>query len=184
MKVGIMSDTHGGLSSWKASLEVFNKVDMIIHAGDLFYHGPRNLFPKEYDPASLARLMNELEIPLLISRGNCDADVDQLVIDFPILASYLVLDVGSIRLFVHHGHLFSETEVIKYAKKLHVDLVISGHTHVPSIEKKEDIWFFNPGSPSLPKGTEGPTVGILEGDRLRLLSLPEGKVLKEVKLCG
>ncbi len=184
MKVGIISDTHGGVSSWKAILEIFNDVDMIIHAGDVFYHGPRNLFPEEYDPASLACSMNSLKIPLLISRGNCDADVDQLVLDFPLLAPYLIFDAGPVRIFVHHGHLFDEEEILKYARKLGVDLVISGHTHVPSVEKKENILFFNPGSPSLPKGKEGPTVGLLEGKSLRLLSLPEGKVLKEVKVLA
>ncbi len=184
MRVGVLSDTHGGLKAWEDSLRVFDGVDLIIHTGDILYHGPRNPFPDKHDPKGLAQAINSLSVPLLVARGNCDADVDQLAIDFPILSPYLIYDLNGIRLFAHHGHLFSEEEVLKFAKKLGVKLVLSGHTHLATLERKEGIWFFNPGSPSLPKGKDGPTVGLIEGSILRLISLSEGGVLKEVDLLG
>ncbi|KUK14219.1 MAG: phosphodiesterase [Synergistetes bacterium] len=184
MRVGVLSDTHGGLKAWEDSLKLFGGIDLILHAGDILYHGPRNPFPERHDPKALAQAINSLEVPFLVARGNCDADVDQLAIDFPILSPYVVYDLGGYRVFVHHGHAFSEEEVMKFASKLGVRLVVSGHTHRVNLERKNGIWFFNPGSPSLPKGEEGPTVGLIEGSVLKLLSLPDGKVLKEVNILA
>lgn len=184
MRVGVLSDTHGGLRAWEESLRLFGNVDLIIHAGDILYHGPRNPFPEKHDPKGLAQAINSLNIPFLVARGNCDADVDQLAIDFPILNPYLVYDVGSFRVFVHHGHALSEEEVMRFAGKLGVKLVISGHTHKVHLEKKNGIWLFNPGSPSLPKSDEGPTVGLIDGRVLRLLSLSDGRVLREVDILA
>ncbi|MCS7234327.1 MAG: phosphodiesterase [Synergistetes bacterium] len=182
MRVGILSDTHGGLKAWEESLRLFGDVDLIIHAGDILYHGPRNPFPERHDPKGLAQAINSLQIPLLVARGNCDADVDQLAIDFPILNPYIIYDLGGFRVFAHHGHSLSEEEIMKFVTKLGVKLVVSGHTHKFHLEKKNGIWFFNPGSPSLPKSEEGPTVGLVENDVLKLLSLRDGRVLREVSL--
>jgi len=79
MRIGFISDTHGGLAGWQEAMAgPFAEADLIIHCGDLLYHGPRNPMPKGYDPAALAQAMNASPAPLLIARGNCDSDVDQL----------------------------------------------------------------------------------------------------------
>jgi len=89
MKAGIISDTHGCLESFKRIYEKFLKdCDFIIHGGDVLYHGPRNKVPEEYDPAGLAEFLNAMDIPIVAASGNCDSEVDQMVLDFPVEATY------------------------------------------------------------------------------------------------
>ena len=163
MRIGVLSDTHGGLKSWKEIMGgVFSQVDLVIHAGDVFYHGTRNLLPEQYDTISLAQEINHVKIPLIVCRGNCDSEVDQVVVDLPIQSPYVFCQFDGLRMLVHHGHLFTEEDVARLASRWNFGVCISGHTHIPSLMQKRNVVFLNPGSPASPKGKGIPTVGLIE----------------------
>ncbi|HHW29057.1 MAG TPA: phosphodiesterase, partial [Syntrophomonadaceae bacterium] len=97
MRIGIISDTHGSLSSWqKVMSTLFRDVDLIIHAGDLLYHGPRNPLPDNYQPRGVAEAVNSLTVPFVIAQGNCDAEVDQMMINWPLQAPYAFLQIENL----------------------------------------------------------------------------------------
>lgn len=178
MKIGVISDTHGSFSAWdKAYARYLSQTDLIIHCGDVLYHGPRNPLPAGYDPGALLEKINALEKPLLLVRGNCDAEVDQMVLDFPLEAPYAHLFTGDYRILVHHGHL----ELPAKAKKSY-DLIISGHTHCPGIKEEDGVIYLNPGSPALPKD-EGktPTLAVIDGRQIVILNLETGEVVRRLR---
>lgn len=167
MKIGVISDTHGDAAGWQRAMEtVFHDVDLIIHAGDILYHGPRNPLVEGYNPPELARLMNSCPVPVLFAKGNCDAEVDQLMLDYPVQAPYAFLQVGSLRIMAHHGDGLDREGMLRLSRRyrtcLFTSVFISGHTHVPALEDEGGVILLNPGSPSLPKGKGRPTVAVLE----------------------
>ncbi len=163
MKIGVISDTHGSAAAFKEVVEgLFSDVDFIIHCGDICYHGARNPLPSGYDTSALARHINEISIPIAICKGNCDSEVDQMVIKHPIMSPYLIFQFGRLRILAHHGHLFSDQEISALTNVWGISLCISGHTHIPRLEKQGSTFFLNPGSPSLPKGEKFFTAGIVE----------------------
>lgn len=163
MRIGVMSDTHGGLKCWQEiTTGIFSDVDVILHAGDIFYHGIRNPLPERYDTMSLAQEINRFNIPLIICKGNCDSEVDQLVVDLPIQSPCVFCHFNGLNLLVHHGHLFTDEEILRLASRWHFGICISGHTHIPRLEHQKNVVFLNPGSPALPKGDGIPTVALIE----------------------
>jgi len=182
MKIGVISDTHGDLTGWRKVMEeIFSDVDMIIHVGDLFNYGPRNPMPEGFAPGELVQDMNALEIPLVAVRGNCDSDVDDMVVNFPLQSPFAVVQLGSLRIVVNHGDKLSDEEKLNLAKRWHVDIFISGHTHRAKLAREGEIVFLNPGSPSLPK--ENPTVALLEESDgevdIKIVDVKTGKVIME-----
>jgi len=183
MRIGIISDTHGSLASWqKVMSTLFQDVDLIIHAGDLLYHGPRNPLPEDYQPRGVAEAVNNLSVPLIIAQGNCDAEVDQMMINWPLLAPYAFLQIENLRILVNHGHRLSAAEREAQAHRFKVQLFVCGHTHIPLLEKKGDIIYLNPGSPSLPKENWEPTAAFLENGVVRIIGIDSGKCLQEASL--
>lgn len=146
MKLLIASDIHGSAEYCRQLLDAVTreKPDKILLLGDLLYHGPRNPLPEGYDPQEVARLLNEIKENLLCIRGNCDSEVDQMMLDFPILSDSALLCWEGKLLYATHGH----HELPPLASG---SVVLSGHTHVPRDEEKEGIRYLNPGSVSLPK---------------------------------
>jgi putative phosphoesterase len=185
MRIGVISDTHGGLESWHTVFKgSFSDADLVIHAGDIFYHGIKNPQPKGYDTVALVEAINEYPRPLIFCKGNCDSEVDQLVVDIPIQSPYLICHFDGLNILVHHGHLLNEEEVLRLATRWDYGICISGHTHIPRLEQKENVLFLNPGSPALPKGEGIPTVGMIEtsdGERkdthISILDFQREKVL-------
>lgn len=182
MKIGVIADTHGDLVGWQKVIEeIFSDVDMIIHAGDLFNYGPRNPMPEGFAPGDLVQEMNGLEIPLVVVRGNCDSDVDDSVVNFPVQSPFALVQIGSLRIVVNHGDKLSDEEKVDLAKRWRANIFISGHTHRPKLAREGDVVFLNPGSPSLPK--ENPTVGLVEetdGDvEIKIIDVETGKVMME-----
>jgi len=179
VKIGIISDTHGDVKAWKKVCEnYFYDVDMIIHAGDILYHGPRNPIMDGYDPARLAEEINNLKAPAVFARGNCDSSVDQLVINFPIQAPYVFVREEGLSILVNHGDIMSRDEMTALAGRCGVDVFIFGHIHRPFMEKQGEVLLLNPGSPSIPK--EGPpTVAVLYGKIVKVIDIDGGKVLME-----
>lgn len=183
MKVGIISDTHGDGGAWEQALATcFQGVDLIIHAGDVLYHGPGNPIISRYAPKNLVELLHRSPVPLLVARGNCDAEVDVTVLKLA-FSEQVVFQMGGYRIIAQHGHRLQAGEAATLAAYHRADLWISGHTHVPELVARGGIIFVNPGSPSLPR--TGPmgrkkTVAVADEHSVRLLDLSTGEILKEI----
>ena len=166
MKIIFMSDIHGVPSALEAALAKADSLgcDRIVLLGDLLYHGPRNGVPDFYDPVRVAGLLNARKDRILAVRGNCDAEVDQLMFEFPMMSDYAVLDAGSERFFLTHGHLWNERNLPPLGTG---SVLVHGHTHIPELKKLEcGISLFNPGSVSLPKGGSARSIGYFDGSTL------------------
>ncbi|HEY3397384.1 MAG TPA: phosphodiesterase [Armatimonadota bacterium] len=155
MKIGIIADTHGNIAAWDRAWElVLHDADLIFHCGDLLYHGPKFAPAPEYDAAALAARLNDCPVPLLIARGNADAEVDQLVITAPIQAPYAFAQIEGVRLLASHGHLLTPDELLARGEQWRLDFVLSGHTHVPAYRRSGRTVHLNPGSPTYPLSRE------------------------------
>ena len=150
MKLMIASDLHGSARWTAALLEAYRAEapDQLLLLGDLLYHGPRNDLPDEYDPKAVLAMLNGVADELLCVRGNCDAEVDQMVLDFPILADYAVFWWAGRRIYATHGHHFGEDNPPKLRQG---DILLCGHTHVPRCADHGTFTYWNPGSVSIPK---------------------------------
>lgn len=150
MKLMFASDIHGSAYYMQKVLEAFTneQADKLVLLGDLLYHGPRNPLPRDYDPQAVIKMLNENKQNILAVRGNCDAEVDQMVLEFPIMQDSLMLFLDKRQMFVTHGHLFSLDKPPILNKG---DILINGHFHIGEIKETEDIIYLNPGSVSLPK---------------------------------
>lgn len=150
MNFMIASDIHGSAWYCRQMLDAFDReqADRLLLLGDLLYHGPRNDLPKEYAPKQVIAMLNERKNDLLCVRGNCDAEVDQMVLQFPILSDSCLMSVGAHMIYATHGHTFN----LSHLPPLHSgDVLLHGHTHIPACEEQQGIWYLNPGSVSLPK---------------------------------
>lgn len=179
MKILFITDIHGSLYYAKKALEVFQKenADFIALLGDELYHGPRNPLPKEYNPAEVANLLNNYADKIIAVKGNCDSEVDQMVLDFSITAPHFVILYNRRRLFLTHGHIYNEDNLPKLSPG---DVLIYGHTHINKVEKKEGILVINLASVALPKEGNPNSYGILEDDIFEIRDI-SGNVIKEIK---
>ena len=174
MKWLIASDIHGSAVYCEKLLMAFGKeqADRLLLLGDLLYHGPRNDLPEGYDPKKVISLLNSMKDRILCVRGNCDTEVDQMVLHFPILAEYALLPVGNRLIFVTHGHHFHEQNLPPLCEG---DILLAGHTHVPKCEEHESYIYMNPGSVSIPKKESWRGYMTLE-DEIFIWKNPEGEV--------
>lgn len=151
MKLMIASDIHGAADFCRALLDAFDRerATRLILLGDLLYHGPRNDLPQSYAPKQVIELLNARRSQLLCVRGNCDTEVDQMVLRFPILADYAVLPVADRLMYLTHGHVYHTANCPPLCPG---DILLHGHTHVPAWERfGEENLYLNPGSVSIPK---------------------------------
>ena len=150
MKLMIASDIHGSAYYCAKLLEAWKKEqpDKLLLLGDILYHGPRNDLPKDYAPKKVIALLNERKESILCVRGNCDTEVDQMVLEFPILADYAVMDLGNRLLYATHGHVYGEFNPPPLNNG---DILLCGHTHVPKCVEHDGYVYMNPGSASIPK---------------------------------
>ena len=150
MKLFFASDLHGSFHGAKKMALAYEKenADKLILLGDLLYHGPRNELPKKYDPKAVAALLNEMKQEILCVRGNCDCEVDQMLLEFPILSDYTLLFADGRTMFATHGHKFSASALPQLNDG---DVFLQGHTHIPCACFSNGIYLLNPGSVSLPK---------------------------------
>ncbi|WP_058484869.1 phosphodiesterase [Defluviitalea phaphyphila] len=180
MKLFFMSDIHGSAYYAKKGLELFKKenADYIIILGDELYHGPRNPLPKDYNPKEVINLFNEFSDKIIAIRGNCDGEVDDMVLNYPIMSTYSTILYDKKRLFLTHGHIYNEDNLPSLSKG---DVFIYGHIHIPIAKKEGDIFIINPGSISLPKENNPNSYGILEKDIFKIKDLDQN-IIKEIKL--
>ena len=182
MKWMIASDLHGSAYYCRKMLEAFERegADRLFLLGDLLYHGPRNDLPREYAPKEVIPLLNEKKEKLLCVRGNCDAEVDQMVLEFPVLADYAVLPVGQRLIYATHGHIYHVKNLPPLAPG---DVLLHGHTHVPAwTEFGQGNLYLNPGSVSIPKENSPHSYMTLEGDTIQWKELESSAVFHELTL--
>ena len=187
MKLMIASDIHGSAMYCKNLMEAFDreKADRLLLLGDILYHGPRNDLPKDYAPKKVIELLNGIKNEILCVRGNCDTEVDQMVLEFPVLADYAVIFVDGKTLYLTHGHKYNPNNLppikigdrLVYATHGHNfnlnnlpplcsgDILLHGHTHIPAWEEfGENNLYLNPGSVSIPKENSAHGYMLLENE--------------------
>ena len=213
MKALILSDIHGSDLAARQALSFFEKFncEKIFLLGDTLYHGPRNPLPIGHGPMQVVEALAPYKDRIVAVRGNCDADVDLMMLDFPIENEYKVIDDNGLHMFLSHGHIFMPDCFPKTAlesiestgftpvkgaleqKKPLIDVYLYGHTHVWKLEKNfRDVLLVNPGSTSLPKGGNPPTFGLYESTpangnepahaRFSIHKLDDGEEIKAVTI--
>jgi putative phosphoesterase len=180
MKIFFISDIHGSLFFLEKALERYKEegANYIVLLGDSLYHGPRNPLPKDYNPQAVANLLNEYKDKIIAVRGNCDSEVDQMLIEYPMMSDYSIILCDNRRLFLTHGHIYNDDNMPSLSDN---DVLIHGHTHLPVAEKHKGIYVLNPGSVTLPKENYPNSYAILQDDLFQIKDL-NGTVIKEIIL--
>lgn len=180
MRYMIISDIHGSTRFLEKVIQRFHEeaYDYLIILGDILYHGPRNPIPEGHNPQGVVELLNPLAEKIIACRGNCEAEVDQMLLAFPCLGDYSQIIEGGVRLFATHGHLYTADNFPKTGGK---EIFLYGHTHLWELKKEDNLLICNPGSITLPKQNRPHTyatyengvmaVYTLEGDMLASLSI-------------
>lgn len=178
MKVLVISDIHGSSYYARKIEEIVEKEnpEKIVLLGDLYYHGPRNELSQEYAPMEVAKILNSLKDKLMVVKGNCDAEVDEMISEFK-FEEHILTNINEKNIYFTHGHKYN-IENIPYED---FDILIYGHIHQGFIQEKEGYLFANPGSISLPKGGTEHSYLILEENQITLKDV-DGRILQEYKL--
>ena len=163
MKILIASDIHGSAKYCRMLLDRYEKekAGRLLLLGDLLYHGPRNDLPEEYAPKQVAEMLNARRDEILCVRGNCEAEVDQMMLSFPVMAEYALMPLGEKMVFITHGHVFNRDRLPPMKKG---DILLHGHTHVPVCGDIGPYVYMNPGSVSIPKDGTPHSYMTLEGE--------------------
>ncbi len=170
MKLFFASDLHGSLPATEQVLDEFERsgAKTLILLGDILNHGPRNPVPEGYNPPAVAERLNQYADRIIAVRGNCDSEVDQMLLSFPMMTEYawVLLESGQ-RLFLTHGHLYhtGKRPALKQG-----DVIAHGHTHIPVAELDGEQFIFNPGSVTFPRNGFAPSFGLLDGNELKVIT--------------
>ncbi len=175
MNIMIATDIHGSAFYCDKMLRAFERenADRLLLLGDILYHGPRNDLPKDYAPKIVIEKLNSVKSRILCVRGNCDTEVDQMVLEFPILADYCILYVKNRMVFATHGHVYNKKNLPPLGKG---DILLHGHTHIPAWKDIGDILYWNPGSVSIPKKDSSHGYMTLDDDKAEWKDL-SGEIL-------
>lgn len=180
MKLVFISDIHGSITYAERAKEIFNRElgDYLIILGDILYHGPRNPLPEGYAPKDVVEVLNTLADKIVAVRGNCDADVDQMLLSFPMMSDYSIILHEGKRIFITHGHIYNEDNLPNLQEG---DVIIHGHTHLLGEKLVDGIIIINPGSITLPKGGNEHSYGVLEGKEFTIKNL-DGAIIQKISL--
>ncbi|MGF1778112.1 phosphodiesterase [Vibrio nomapromontoriensis] len=181
MKLFFASDLHGSVSATQQVLEAYRQsgAQHLVILGDVLNHGPRNPVPESYNPPEVAALLNDYQSEIIAVRGNCDSEVDQMLLHFPMMADYAwVLLPSGKRLFLTHGHLYNAAKRPQLKKG---DVIVHGHTHIPVAHWDEEQVIFNPGSITFPREGYAASYGFFEGNTLSVKTFT-GDVLCSIEL--
>lgn len=185
MKIMFASDIHGSAYYCRRLLDIYGRsgAGRLVLLGDILYHGPRNDLPKEYAPKEVIAMLNSMKNEIYAVRGNCDTEVDQMVLDFPIMADYGLFVIEGKTFYATHGHVFDQDHLPPMKEG---DILVHGHTHLLKAETVDNtpcgrITVLNPGSVSIPKGGNPHTYAMLVDGVFRILTL-DGDLVKEMKL--
>ncbi len=179
MKIMFISDLHGSAYYAKKIAEIYNDFmpERVVSVGDLLYHGPRNDLPEGYDTKETTKILNSFKNKMIAVRGNCDSEVDQMVLEFPMMADYTVIAADGLDMFVTHGHLFDPDNLPQNCGQV----FISGHIHIPVMEEKDGVLVLNPGSCALPKEGNPPSLMLYENGEFKIIEIETGKEIKKFK---
>lgn len=180
MRLFIASDIHGSAFYCRKMLEAYEResTGRMLLLGDILYHGPRNDLPREYAPKEVIAMLNARRNEIYAVRGNCEAEVDQMVLEFPVLADYCLIPMKEKVIYATHGHVYNGEHLPPVKNG---DILLHGHTHVLKAEKREGYFLLNPGSVSIPKEGNVPSYGVLENGWFHIKDL-EGKKIKSLFL--
>ena len=173
MRLVIASDIHGAAESCERLMRAVDELepDRLVLLGDILYHGPRNDLPDDYAPKRVIALLNEYAANIVAVRGNCEAEVDQMVLSFPVMADYCALAVDGHVIYATHGHTRGEDAP---PPLMPGDVLLCGHTHVPCCHRHEGFTYVNPGSVSIPKHNTPHSYAILEDGLMTWVDLEGG----------
>ncbi len=180
MKFIIASDIHGSASDAARLFDIYEreKPDALLLLGDLLYHGPRNDLPESYAPKKVIEILSRMKNDIIAVRGNCEAEVDQMVLPFSCLSESAVVFADGKKIFMTHGHIFS---MDKHPEG--IDIFMQGHTHIPVLEKREDgIIYLNPGSAAIPKNGSSKGYALYLDGSIELRELWSDKVIKHLEI--
>lgn len=173
MKLFFASDLHGCLPATEQVIAEYKKsgATTLVLLGDILNHGPRNPVPEGYDPTAVSELLNQYADQIIAVRGNCDSEVDQMLLSFPMMmdSAWLLLESGQ-RLFLTHGHLYNS---VKRPPLRLGDVIAHGHTHIPVAELDGEHYIFNPGSVTFPRNGHAPSYGLFEGNQLKVVNFSD-----------
>lgn len=180
MKYMFASDIHGSAYYCRRMLEAYKQSGAVrlVLLGDLLYHGPRNELPRDYDPKQVFAMLNDYRDEIYAVRGNCDSEVDQMVLEFPMMADYSLLAFNGKTIYATHGHVYHKDALPPMRPK---DVLIHGHTHLPVAQTMGECYLLNPGSVSLPKDGNPNSYGILDDEVFTIWDF-EGNKVKEITL--
>lgn len=180
MKYVVVSDLHGSIEYTRKTIEIFKKeqADYLIILGDFLYHGPRNGLPYAYDPMAVANLLNEYKDKIIAIHGNCDSEVDEMVLKFPLFNSLIIM-VGKQRAFLTHGHLYNEAFHPNLSSG---DILIHGHFHIPWLFTLEDgVTIASPGSISIPKNDSEHSYMVIDNDKIDIKNVWGESILNSIR---
>ena len=177
MKLLIASDIHGSAYYCQKLMDRYQeeRPDKMLLLGDILYHGPRNDLPEEYVPKTVFAMLNEISDRILCVKGNCDGEVDQMVLEFPIMAPYIYLNTDGLDIYATHGHIYNQKKPLPGIK----GILLCGHTHVPLVEECDGFVYINPGSVSIPKENSRHSYIIYEDRKFIFKDVESGEVYKE-----
>lgn len=180
MKYMFASDIHGSAYYCRKVLDTFETsgAERLVLLGDLLYHGPRNDLPRDYEPKQVFAMLNEYRDRIWAVRGNCDSEVDQMVLQFPMMADYAVLVLNGRTFYATHGHIYNEENLPPLQPG---DALIFGHIHLPVARAMEDKYLLNPGSAALPKGGNPPSYALLDENEFTIYDF-DGGVIGSIRL--
>lgn len=180
MKLLIASDIHGSAYYCRMLINRFERenADRILLLGDILYHGPRNDLPKGYAPKEVIEMLNTLKDKIFCVRGNCDTEVDQMVLKFPILADYCIIPISNNLIYATHGHIYNEENLPPICSG---DILLNGHTHIPKYTLHNNYTYINTGSVSIPKEDSPHSYIILENNEFVWKNLENGEIYKSFK---
>lgn len=180
MKYLFASDIHGSAYYCRKLLDAFREeqAERLVLLGDLLYHGPRNDLPREYAPKEVIALLNEHKNKIYAVRGNCEAEVDQMVLEFPVMADYCILSVDGRTFYATHVHIYNQDNLPPLQEG---DILIHGHTHVLKAQQMDGYILLNPGSVSIPKEGNPATYAVLENSIFTIKDF-DGNTVREMRL--
>ncbi|MGB4985253.1 MAG: phosphodiesterase [Erysipelotrichaceae bacterium] len=179
MQYLVLSDIHGGINNLRVAIEYFksNKLDKIIILGDILYHGPRNDLPMDYQPKEVINLLNQHKDKIIAVRGNCDAEVDQMVLEFNVSEDYKVINLKNLDVYISHGHIYYPENLISTMKKN--DAFLFGHIHLPLTLFEDNHYILNPGSLTIPKEDNPASFALLNDNEFTIFDISKN-ILKQI----
>ncbi len=177
----VISDIHGSSTALKRALDIYHNGDFnkILICGDILYHGARNPLPVGYEPKEVIKILNSIKKDIIVVKGNCESEVDSMVLEFPVSGEYSYILTPERDIFMTHGHKYS---LDKQPPLKLGSLFLYGHTHIPMAEEIDGIYCLNPGSISLPKGGFKPSYGVLSYSKWEVKELESGSTIMSCNL--